>query len=51
MDQLSDDIRNIMKIREIKIDAHNTKYFFIPETKFHQEQSNEEISKKTKNKK
>ena len=51
IDQLSDDIRNIMKIREIKIDAHNTKYFFIPETKFHQEQSNEEISKKTKNKK
>lgn len=51
IDQLSDDIRNIMKIREIKIDAHNTKYFFIPETKFYQEQSNEEISKKTKNKK
>jgi hypothetical protein len=51
IDQLSDDIRNIMKTREIKIDAHNTKYFFIPETKFYQEQSNEEISKKTKNKK
>lgn len=51
IDQLSDDIRNIMKTREIKIDAHNTKYFFIPETKFYQEQSNEEISKKAKNKK
>ncbi len=45
IDQLPDDIRNIMKTHEIKIDAHNTKYFFIPDTKFYQEQPNENNKK------
>ena len=37
IDQLPEEIRNIIKSNIVKIDAHNTNYFFIPKLKSHKD--------------